>query len=51
MEKPEDVDVEETSINTEIVKVAEESSKTLAIRKKERELSPHRLPLSCKKMV
>lgn len=45
LEKPGDVDVEETSIDTEIVKVAGESSKTLAIRKKKRELSPHRLPL------
>ena len=40
-----DVDVEETSIDIEIVKVAGESSKTMSIRKKRRGLSPHRLPL------
>ena len=45
LEKPEDVDVEETSIDIEIIKVAGESSKTLPIRKKMGGLSPHRLPL------
>ena len=45
LEKPGNVDVEETSIDIEIVKVAGESSKTLPIRKKMRGLSPHRLPL------
>jgi hypothetical protein len=47
LEKPGDVDVdvEETSIDIEIVKVAGESSKIMSIRKKRRGLSPHRLPL------
>ena len=45
LEKPGDVDVEETSIDIEDVKVAGESSRTLPFRKKRRGLSPHRLPL------
>ena len=49
LEKPRDVDVEETSIDTEIVKVTVESSKTLSIRKMMRGLSPYRLPLKERK--
>jgi len=45
LRKPGDVDVEDNLIDIEEVKVAGESSKTLPIRKKMRELSPHRLPL------
>jgi len=45
LRKPEDVDVEDNSIDIEEVKVAGESSKTLPFRKKMRGLSPHRLPL------
>ena len=46
LEKPGDVDVEDTSIDIEVVKVTGKSSKTLPIRKKMRGLSPHRLPLN-----
>ena len=49
LEKPRDVDVEKTSIDTRIVKVAGESLKTLPVDKKMRGLSPHRLPLKERK--
>lgn len=42
-------DVENNSIDIEEVKVAGESSRTLWVRKKRRELSPHRLPLKERK--
>jgi hypothetical protein len=42
-------DVDDNSIDIEEVKVAGESSKTFCIRKKRRELSPHRLPLKERK--
>jgi hypothetical protein len=45
LRKPEDVDVEDNSMDIEEVKVAGEFSKTLPIRKKLRGLSPYQVPL------